>query len=139
MYKSLYCIRNAHNNGKILTNVGKTQVNYLKSNWRIKNQIELIITDNSAKSIKTTNQIFNNVPVIPLNLQDNSIDYNKKMNMFFHTLMNRQECMIAYVGHSEFIDNVKRSDPYYKPLKNRIKRAHPYLVELTFKREFCDN
>jgi len=139
MYKSLYCIRNAHNNGKVLTNVGKTQVNFLKSNWRIKNQIELIITDNSPKSIKTTNQLFDNVPVIPLNLQDNGVDYNKKMNMFFHTLMNRQECMVAYVGHGKFINTVKCADLYYKPFRTEIKRAHPYLVELTFKKDFCDN
>ena len=110
MFKSLYCIRNAHNNGNVLTNIGKTQINHLKSNWRIKKDIELIITDNTKKSIKTTNQLFNNVPIIPiipLNLQDNSIDYNKKLKLFFHTLMNRQECMIAYVGHSKFINMVK--------------------------------
>ena len=139
MYKSLYCIRNAHNNGKVLTNVGRNLVNFLKSNWRIMDQIELIISDNSAKSIKTTNQIFDNVPVIPLNLQDKSIDYNKKMNMFFHTLMNRKECMIAYVGHNKFINTVKCSSTHYKPLKSRLRRAHPYLVELTFNRGLCDN
>ena len=139
MFKSLYCIRNAHNNGKVLTNIGKTQVNLLKSNWRNMKDIELIITDNSPKSIKTTNQIFDNVPIIPLNLHNEEIDYDRKLNMFFNTLKDRQECMIAYVGHSKFINTVKCADLYYKPFKKHVKRAHPYLVELTFKRDFCDN
>ena len=100
MFKSLYCIRNAHNNGKVLTNVGKTQVNFLKSNWRNMKDIELIITDNSPKSIKTTNQIFDNVPIIELDLHTDT-NYDRKLNMFFNTLKGRKECMIAYVGHSK--------------------------------------
>ena len=138
MFKSLYCIRNAHNNGKVLTNVGKTQVNFLKSNWRNMKDIELIITDNSPKSIKTTNQLFDNVPIIELDLYTD-INYDRKLNMFFNTLKDRKECMIAYVGHGKFINKVKCSDLYYKPFKKYVKRAHPYLVELTFKRDFCDN
>ena len=139
MFKSLYCIRNAHNNGNVLTNIGKTQVNLLKSNWRNMKDIELIITDNAPKSIKTTNQIFDNVPIIPLNLHNEDIDYDIKLNMFYKTLMNRKECMIAYVGHNKFINTVKCSSTHYKPLKSRLKRAHPYLVELTFNRGLCDN
>ena len=138
MFKSLYCIRNAHNNGKVLTNVGKTQVNFLKSNWRNMKDIELIITDNSPKSIKTTNQLFDNVPIIELDLHTD-INYDRKLNMFFNTLKDRKECMIAYVGHSKFINTVKCADLYYKPFRTEIKRAHPYLVELTFKKDFCDN
>ena len=138
MFKSLYCIRNAHNNVSVLTNVGKTQVNFLKSNWRNMKDIELIITDNSPKSIKTTNQIFDNTPIIELDLHTD-INYDRKLNMFFNTLKGRKECMIAYVGHSKFINTVKCADLYYKPFKTHVKRAHPYLVELTFNRNFCDN
>ena len=136
--KSLYCIRNAQNNRQIITSIGREQINSLRFGWTTKNNIELVVTDNTKKSMKTAEMIFDGKPIIPLNLQSITSNSDKKLNMFYHFLKNREECMIAYVGHGKFINYIKCTDLYYNSSVD-IKRVHPYLVELTFQKDLCDN
>jgi len=136
--KSLYCIRNAENNRQIITSIGRGQINSLRFGWTEKKNIELVVTDNTKKSMKTAEMIFDGKPIIPLNLQSATFDDKKKLNMFYQFLKNREECMLAYVGNREFINSIKCTDLYYNSSVD-IKRVHPYLVELTFQKELCDN
>jgi len=141
MLKSIYCIRNADNISSQITKKGLRQINRVKNSWKDRKYIELVITDTDIQSIDTANGIFNNKHIIPLKFPDCPICdhqfYGKcqRLDLFYEFLKTRNESSIAYVGHGTFINKIQC---YNISKVNYLKRAKPYLVELTLS-DLCDN
>jgi len=140
MLKSIYCIRNAHNISSKITKKGFRQINHVKDSWKDRKYIELVITDTDIQSIDTANGIFNK-QIPSFKFPDCPVcDYHvygkcQRLDLFYEFLKTRNECSIAYVGHNTFINKIQC---YNISKVNYLKRANPYLVELTLS-DLCDN